>query len=297
MKTTIVILNFNTKDLLKKCIESIANQKWKYNFEIWVVDNDSDDGSVDIIKKSFPMVKILETGKNLGFAGGNNVALTKIKTKYCILLNSDTEVLPDSLDNLVDFMERSPSFGITSCKLVNKDGSLQANTGDLPFGLPLVTWISGLDDVFFIGDMLPSFHKKSKDYYNGEKEVGWVSGSAMMIKTEVIDKIGLLDDNLFMYAEDTDFCVRARESGFKVGWTDKAVIKHLGGGSSQEPTYRQWLGEFHGLLYLYKKYYGFFASIMLRLLFYIFIAARVLAYRLIGKKEVSEIYVKVLFNL
>lgn len=296
MELTIIILNYNTSELLKNCLNSIFEFEWNKKFEIWVVDNNSSDKSVEMVKKHFPKVKLMETGENLGFAGGNNIALRRVKSKYAMLLNSDTIVLDGSLDALVEFMNEG-HFGIGTCKLLNKDKSFQPNAGDLPFGMALFSWISGIDDIPFVGELLPSFHIKSEKIIKTNKNIGWVSGTAMIIKNEVIEKIGLLDNSLFMYAEDTDYCIRAKKAGFKIGWTDTAQIIHLGGGSLVEPSYRQWLGEFKGLIYLYKKYLGNLASFILRLSFYLFIIVRMIVFLIIGKGEISKIYGKVFMAL
>lgn len=289
---TVIILNYNTKDLLQDCLNSIFKNKWMINLEVWVVDNASTDNSLIMVKKNFPEVTILPSKKNLGFAGGNNVALRKITSEYALLLNSDTVVNSRVFDELISFA-KSSGYGLLSCKLVSKDETNQPNGGDLPYPLPVFFWLSGLDDLPLIGPFLPSFHKRNLK----EGEVGWVSGTAMLVLKKVIYKIGLLDEALFMYAEDTDYCLRAKRAGFRVGWTDRTRVIHLGGGSSADPSYRQWVGEFQGLLYVYKKYFGIFASFALRILFYLFICLRIIVFALFGKFNVSKIYAKILFTI
>lgn len=292
---TIVILNYNTRNLLDLCIKSIINKKWKYKLNILVVDNNSYDDSVEYIEKHYKQIRIIQNSKNLGFAGGINIGLKTVKTKYILLLNSDTEVKLKSIDKIVDFAENK-DFAISSCKLLTKDGRFQPNTGDLPFGFAIFFWLSGLDGLPVIGKFLPSFHRNDVSFYKNDREVGWVSGTAILIKDEVVQKIGLLDENLFMYTEDTDYCIRAKKAGFKIGWTPKAEIIHLGGGSLKEPQYRQWLGEFKGLCYLYKKYFGDFAEIFLKIQIYFFIIIRIIWFLVTGKINFSKIYAKILFN-
>lgn len=292
---TVVILNYNTRELLNLCLKSIVSKSWKYKLSLLAVDNNSIDDSVEYIKKHYKQVDIILNDKNLGFAGGNNIALRKVKTRYILLLNSDTEVRPKSIDELIDFAQKG-DFAISSCKLLNEDGSFQPNAGDLPFGFAIFSWLSGLDGFPVIGKFLPSFHRNDIIFYKNERQVGWVSGTAMLIRDDVIQKIGLLDENLFMYTEDTDYCIRAKKAGLKIGWTAKAEIIHLGGGSLKEPQYRQWLGEFEGLIYLYRKYFGEFSSMLLKIQIYFFIILRVIVFFLIGKINFSKIYAKVLFN-
>lgn len=297
MDLTIIILNFNTKNLLQNCLKSILDKSWKYKIEVLVVDNASDDNSVTMVRKNFPRVQIIESKKNLGFAGGNNLGLKKSQARYSLLLNSDTEVLEKSLDNLITFMDKT-DFGIGSCKLLNKDRSFQPNAGDLPFGLSLFSWLLGLDDLPFVSKKnLPSFHQKHEDYYKDNKEVGWVSGSVMIIKKEVLDKIGFLDEAIFMYGEDADFCFRAQKAGFKAGWTNSAQIIHLGGGSLKRATFSQWVGEFRGLIYFYKKYFGERPAFFLKILIYVFTFLRIIAFLVVGKPKISKVYAEVLVNL
>lgn len=297
MDLSIIIANFNTKQLLADCLESILKQDISSKFRVVVVDNGSSDGSVEMVEKKFPDVLVIKSDKNLGFSKANNLGIKAGGAKYYLLLNSDTIVPGKALESLVDFMERS-QFGVGSCKLKNKDGSFQPNAGDLPFGLPLFFWLSGWDDILpKIREYLPSFHRKFKSFYQGEREVGWVSGSVMIIKREVIEKIGVLDESIFMYCEDTDYCIRAKKAGFKVGWTDKVSIYHLGGGSSKNARLTQWIGEFKGLLYIYNKYLGWGMAFILRLGILLFMVVRMAAFFLTGKFSASKTYAKLLFSI
>lgn len=292
----IIVLSYNTKDLTLKCLDSILKKDWVVNYEVWVVDNASEDSTVESVREKYKQVKIIENSMNLGFTAGNNVGLKKAQAKFYLLLNSDTEILEKSIDNLFKFIKEN-NYGIASCKLLNKDKTLQPNAGELPFGLPLFVWISGLDDFIpFFRKHLPSFHRKYENYFNSSKEVGWVSGTAMIIRKEVFEKIGYLDENIFMYGEDTEYCIRAKRMGIKVGWTNNSSIIHLGGGSSKDPKYKQWLGEYKGLSYIYKKYCGIFEQLYLRLLIFIFTVLRMLAFFIIGRREASVTYAKILIN-
>lgn len=293
---TIVIISFNTRQLTVNCLKSIFEKEWKYKVDVCLVDNNSYDDSVKKVKELFPKTKILESNKNLGFTGGNNIAFKKINSKYVLLLNSDTIVTPYALDNLMDFIEEE-NLDIASCKLIDDKGRFQANAGELPALTPLLLWLSGLDDILGKFICVNSYQALNKCYYKHGRNVGWVSGSAMLVKKEVFKKIGFLDENIFMYGEDVEFCLRAKIAGLKIGWTDRAEIIHLGGGSSNYPKLNQWRGEFKGLLYIYKKYYGLSAAIFLRLLFYIFITLRALAFLFLGKFSYTKTYAKVIFSI
>ncbi|MFC1710105.1 glycosyltransferase family 2 protein [Patescibacteria group bacterium] len=295
---TIIIINFNTKDLTLACLNSIYKSKPKLSFQIVVIDNASKQDIKKDLKNKFPNVKFIKSNKNLGFAGGNNKVIRKIKgeSKYYLLLNSDTKVFKGSLDALKNYAKEN-EIGIASCKLTNPDGSFQPNAGRLPKPLPVFFWLSGLDDVLRFIVKLPSYQERNESYYEFDREVGWVSGSVMLIDEKVITTTGLLDEKIFMYCEDTDYCLRATKDGFKVGWTKSTKIMHIGGASSVKARYIQWLGEFKGLLYLYKKHYNTFLMYLLKITLYIFIFIRVIAFYIVGKPENAKTYAKILKNL
>lgn len=296
MDLTVIILSFNTKQLLKDCLKSIFDKKWKHHIKVLIVDNNSSDGSADMVKKNFPQVQLLESDKNLGFTAGNNLGLKDLQSKYALLLNSDTLVLDGSLDNLVNFMDTS-DYGIATCKLIDGAGKFQPNAGSLPTFLPMFFWLSGLDDILGHIFSINSYQEREIDYYSKDREVGWVSGTAFIIKNQVLKKIGVLDENIFMYGEDVEYCMRASREGIKVGFTNQTEIIHFGGKSTFAPKFNQWKGEFKGLLYIYNKYYGFLAVALLRVLIYIFIIFRIIAFSLIGKLEFSKTYAKVFISI
>lgn len=293
----VIILSYNTSQLTVKCLQTVFAQTKKIKFDVWVVDNNSSDDSVAKIKKLFPQIHLIESKENLGFPRGNNLALREASARYYLLLNSDTEILDGALDSLVEFMDRE-KFDIGSCYLVGPDGKLQPNVGELPLGWPLLVWLAGLDDYTLgLRQKLPSFHRQFEIYYQGEREVGWVSGSVMIISEAVYKKIGGLDEKIFMYGEDSEYCLRAKRAGFRVGWTDRARIKHLGGASSADPHFKQWVGEFKGLLYIYRKYYGILGQSILRAVIYLFVALRMIAFLILGKGRVCKTYAKVLASI
>jgi GT2 family glycosyltransferase len=290
----VVILNYNTKALTEKCIKSILDKKWRRKVKIVVVDNASNDGSLDYLKPKFKDVDFIASDRNLGFAGGNNLALKRYlnKAEYFLILNSDTEVLEGSLDKLYSFAKSG--FDICSPKLLNPDMSFQPSGGELPYFWPLFFWISGLDDIFRPILRLPSYQERNLKYFKDGALVGWVAGAAMLVSKKVFEKIGFLDDKIFMYGEDVDFCFRAKKAGFKIGFTDKAEIIHLGGASLDKPQLRQWLGEFRGLLYFYEKHFGELSRTFLLFLIYLFVALRSVAFLFVGKVSYAKTYAQIL---
>lgn len=293
---SVVILSYNTKNITLSCLTSIYKSKTSYSFEVLVVDNASGDDSVKAIKQEFPQLKLIESKVNLGFTGGNNLGIKHSNGKYVLLLNSDTEVFSNSLENLLQYAEQNRA-DILACKLVYPDGTFQPNGGELPTLFPLFSWLSGIDDIFRRFYRLPSYQERSNRYYQNGKGMGWVSGAVMLISKQVIDTIGGLDDQIFMYGEDVDYCWRAKQAGFKVVWTDEAVVMHIGGASSPNPRFNQWKGEFLGLLYLYNKYYGRLGAGILRLFIILFIVLRMLIFILLGRINYAQTYGTILKHL
>lgn len=293
MDLAIIIVSYNTRELTKQCLDSLFAHKILPEFEVWVVDNASTDGSVDMLQKYSDINLIIEDS-NLGFAKANNLAIKRAKAQYYLLLNSDTIVAENSINKLYTSAV-DQGFGISACKLLYTDMTFQPNGGDLPKFIPLMTWLTGLDDLArLIGVRLPSFHFSSQQQFN--TRIGWVAGTAMLVKSEVIEKIGVLDEKLFMYVEDVDYCWRAANKNFRIGWVADTSIIHIGGGSSKNPRISQWRGEFKGLTYMYNKYYGRGAAILLRFLIIIFGLLRMLGFGVMGKWDYVKAYGKVIIS-
>jgi len=295
-KLAVVILNYNTKGITVNCLESIFKNNIKFSKnDVYLVDNNSSDGSVKTISKKFVGINIIKNPKNDGFARGNNLALRKIhkKYEYVLLLNSDTVVSKDIFAQALKQNETF-EFDIFSVRLTYPNGKFQPNAGRLPNLLHVFVWLSGLDDIFRKIYPLPSYQERGLKFYKNGRQVGWVSGSFMMIKSRVFEKIGFLDEKIFMYGEDVDFCLRAAKNGFKIGFINRCSIVHIGGASSDKPKISQWKGEFLGLKYLYRKHYSIFGQLILAILIYVFILVRILVFLLIGKSDVSMNYAKII---
>lgn len=294
---SVIIVSYNTKRLTIDCLRSIFFQKTNIKFDVWLVDNNSQDQTIDSVKKLFPKVNITQNTQNLGFSKGNNLALRKISSEYVLLLNSDTNIKDYTFDGLINFAKKG-NFAVVACKLVNTDGSFQHNAGELPSLLNIISWLSGIDDLFNkLNINLPSYHLTDERYFQKNKQVGWVSGTAMLIRNEVFKKVGYLDEDIFMYTEDVEFCLRAKIADFKVGWTNNVQITHIGGASSKDPKLVQWRGEFKGLLYLYQKYYGNLAAVALKFIMYLFIILRILVFGIFGKYTYAKTYLQIITKI
>jgi len=229
---SIIMVSYNTEAILKKALTRVYAQKQFNDFEVIVVDNASRDGSCDMVKRDFPQVRLIEHDTNAGFAAGNNLGIAVARGEHVLLLNSDAFVFDDSLKASVDYMNAHPEVGIMGAQLVCEDGSPQPSAREFPS--PMQKWrvLSGLES------RRPSYETYF-DYYQADdvqipeaRKVGWVPGTYFLIRREVIDAIGLLDERFFMYFEEVDYCYRATQAGWDIVFNPAITVIHLGGQSS-----------------------------------------------------------------
>jgi GT2 family glycosyltransferase len=230
---SILIVNYNAGRLLKDCIKSIYRETLTIPFDIWVVDNNSQDNSITIIKQYYPKVNVIENRTNIGFAKANNMALSKSKTDYWLLLNPDTVVRDNAIEKVVKFMDRNPEVGIVGCRVLNEDGTLQfACRRSIPTPRVAFFRLSGLSRLFPNSKITAKYNLTYLDP-NETNEVDAVSGAFLMIRREVVDNIGMLDERFFMYGEELDWCLRTKKAGWTVMYYPDAEIIHYKGECSK----------------------------------------------------------------
>jgi GT2 family glycosyltransferase len=231
----ISIVSYNSLDFLKECLQSIFKNPPYLSYRVIVVDNASEDGTAEFLKKNYPEVSLIENKINIGFAAANNKAIKESCSQescsdYIVLLNSDCEVYEKSLDRMVQFMEENPDVGIAGPKIINSDGSIQLSCRRFPslFNAAAHT---------LLGDIFPD-NPFSKDYklagISRDKllKVDWVSGSCMIIRRKALDETGLLDEKYFMYVEDVDICYRMSRKNWAVFYVPDAIVMHHIAGSA-----------------------------------------------------------------
>ena len=213
MKCSIIIVNYKVPELLRTCIRSVQQQT-SVPYEIIVVDNDSNDHSVAMLRSEFPEVKVIASVKNLGFAAGNNLGLTYAVGEYIFYLNPDTELREDAVGKLCAILDEDERVGLAAPKLLNSDGSLQRSIRPF-YGF----WSSLFDNRFMaialrknprVARFMPGL--VSHEY---RQEVDWAKGAAFMVRRKVIDQIGAFDERFWIYAEEIDFCYRMKKRGWK----------------------------------------------------------------------------------
>ncbi len=241
------------KSLLRECLQSIYANTHTVSYEIIVVDNNSRDGTVEMLRGEFPAVRVIVNDHNAGFTRPTNQALQVSCGRYALLLNNDTVILPDALDRLVEFADAHPDAGIVTPKVLNRDGTLQKQCRR-SFATPwdLFCYFSGLARAFPTSPRFARYLVTYRDE-NETHAVDAVSGSCMLIRREVINQIGLLDERFFAYQEDADFCFRAHQAGWQVYYYPGAQIVHYAsqGGSRINPYRSIW--EWHRSYFLYYR--------------------------------------------
>ncbi|MBI4686408.1 MAG: glycosyltransferase family 2 protein [Nitrospirae bacterium] len=261
---SVVIVSYNTIGLLEACIRSVLSNLPTCS-EIIVVDNASTDGSSEMIKKTFSMVRLIENKENLGFGKANNQGITISRGQYILLLNSDAEIKPNAINIMINFIGEYPTIGMIGPRLLNDDGTTQPSVSTLPN-----LWYVFLR-MFRLKGLFPTFLKTValryglfghtvKSHFQSEAnkalEVDFITGACMLIRRDVIEQVGMFDENFFMYVEDVDLCKRIKESGWKIYYYPESEIVHFGGRSSGGACRDLSFVSYKSLYYYFRKHYG-----------------------------------------
>jgi GT2 family glycosyltransferase len=253
---SIIIVNWNTRDLLRDCLSSLFDDP-QADYEVIVVDNGSSDGSACMIRHEFPAVQLIENTQNDGYARANNLGIRSSCGRYLLLLNSDTLVSAGALPRLIDFMEQHPTAGACGPRLVRADGRPQSYAfgGDPTLGYLLRRGASQL-----------LLHRPLHDWATSATlAVDWVSGACLLARRAAIQQAGPLDERFFMYFEDNEWCLRIRKAGWSVYYYPAVEIVHLGGQSlARNPQAEQVY--YQSLTYFYTKHYSLLARWLLKAL-------------------------------
>lgn len=231
MDLSIIIVSWNVKAFLKKCLVSVFKEAGDLSIEVYVVDNASSDGSAEMVEKDFPNVQLIANKKNHGFAKANNQAIKECSGRYVLLLNPDTEILDNALPKMVKFMEDNKKIGVAGCKLLNPNGTLQSSVRMFPDLLSSTLVNLKLHHLKPFLHFLAK-HLGSNFNYGKNQEVNQVMGAFFMIRREVVKKIGVLDEGYYIWFEEVDYCARVLEkTDYLIYYTPDAKIIHYGGES------------------------------------------------------------------
>jgi hypothetical protein len=263
MDISVVIVGWNARRYLELCLGSLTEAPPRRSMEILVVDNASIDGSAEMIEAQFPQVKLIRNTENLGFSKGNNVAIRQCQGRYIALVNPDVVVLPGCLDALADFLDQNPKVGNTGPRVLNPDRTLQSSCRQFP-----TLWNN-----FCRATSLASVFKNSR-FFAGEhmfffphdrtQAVDVLVGCFSMIRRETFEAVGLLDEGLFMYGDDVDWCRRCRNAGWQVVFFPGAQAIHDQGKITASYPVRFAVAQQRSVLYYWAKHHGFFGVFGIR---------------------------------
>lgn len=268
---SIVIVNWNTHDLLAQCLESLVaspdlqisgllNQPETRHhspvtIKVLVVDNASTDGSAAMIRARFPWVRLVENRENVGFARANNQAIRESEGHYVLLLNPDTEVKSGALETLVRFADAHPQVGAVGPRLVNPDGTLQSSCHPTP------TLAGEVWRLFHLDVLWPyARYQMSAWDLDNPRRVDVIQGACLLLRRAALDQIGFLDEDYFMYSEEVDLCHRLKRAGWSLYWVPEAQVVHYGGRSTQQVAAEMFLQLYQSKLLYFRKHHGWLAA-------------------------------------
>ena len=292
MFLSIIIVSYNTKDLVKNCLQTVFGSNINFPFEVIVVDNNSGDGTVEMINEEFKEVKLIVNSKNLGYGRANNQGMKLAKGKYILLLNSDTEIINDVITKMVEWLEKRSEVGAVGCQLLYKNGKVQQSAGFIPKLSKIFYWATFLDDLPILRDIIKPYHVSDINFYKKEHEVGWVTGAFFLLRKEIFEKLGGFDEKIFMYTEEIEWCMKIKKAGWKIFYTPKTSVYHLKSASPRNLNENAIIFEYKGLIYLFSKYKPKWEMIFLPSILRLGAFLRRLRFSIIGDKQKAELYAK-----
>lgn len=261
MRLSIITVSWNTRDLLNRCLVTVKEELARMpnvESEVFVIDNDSHDGSADMVASEHPWVRLVRNKENLGFAKANNQALKETTSDYVLLLNPDTEVYPGAISTLIEFFQNNPKCGVVAPQLLNTDGSVQRSCRAFPTFIGMLYELIGLSKMFPAGSSQGTKFRAYKmlDWNHDDKrEVDQPEGAALLIRRTVLDEVGLLDEGYFMLFEEVDWCYRVKQHGWQIWFDPDAKIVHHYGQSIKQVKARMILSSHRGLYRFWRKHY------------------------------------------
>lgn len=277
LDVSIIIVNWNTRDLLADCLDSITQTASDLIFEIIVVDNASTDDSQTMVRQRFPHVRLIANQENVGFARANNQGMAASSGRHALLLNSDALLTPGALQALVSLADAKPRAGIVGAQLLNPDGSFQASHTTFPNLWQEFLILSGIGRLLR-GRWYPSHGPEEG---KGPQIVDYVEGACLLVRRKAFEDVGGLDEDYFMYAEEVDWCYDMREKGWQVWYQPAAEVIHLGGGSSRNRRTQREGDLYRSRVRFFRKHYGDIAARLLKLQIYGFTAVKIAVHGLL----------------
>jgi GT2 family glycosyltransferase len=261
----IVIVTYNSRSYLDDCLRSILSAPSAVSYEIIIVDNNSTDGTVDLVERNHPSVRLIRNPGNTGFAAANNLAIRSLQSRYVMVLNPDTVVQYDTLGALVQFMDSHPAAWAAGPQMLNGDGTLQRTGVRFPSNWNILV------ETFFLDRLFPNstLFGRHKEYYHDSakpRKVDYLQGSCLIVRSDAIHTIGGMDENFFMYFEETDWCFRMKDAGGEVMYAPVGKVVHYGGGEFAHYDKQRLVHYHRSLLLFYRKHYSIISGLSLRLI-------------------------------
>lgn len=251
---SIVIVSWNTREVLRNCLASVFAGAASLNVEVLVVDNASNDGSAEMVRNCFPRATLTVNTENRGFAAANNQAIRTAAGRHILLLNSDTVLLGNVLADSVKYMDEHPQVGVFGCRVLNADSSLQLTCQRYPSVVNCCLAASGLAHLPWpkvVG------REQMLDWdRNDDREVDVVSGCYMLVRAEGVQRVGLLDEAFFFCGEEADWCKRFRDGGWQLRFAPIGEIIHIGNVSGEQHRYQRDIMLSEGIIRFHRKHYG-----------------------------------------
>lgn len=309
MDLSIIVVNWNTRDLLAQCLSSVFSSQSTSgeqdqtatgdnvglqagdrprSTEVFVVDNASSDGSAEMVRKRFPQVRLIENRENMGFARANNQAIRESSGRFVLLLNSDTIVQPGALSWMVAFMETHGEAGIVGGNILNADGTRQYCFARFPTLLSEIALALGLDTHF----PFSTWFGPRLDIDDESISADWVGGAALMVRRQALDRAGLLDESYFMYSEEVDLAYRIRCAGWKTCVLRDARIIHLGQQSSRRAPAAMKVQLFRSKVLYFTKHHGSGEAAVLDFVFAVSIIVKCFLYRLQRRDDLAGLWLE-----
>lgn len=266
---SIVLVCWNNKAYLEPCLKSLYEGGLKSSFDVVVVDNGSTDGSQEMLRAMYPDVKIIENGRNVGLSKASNQGIEATTGKYVLLLNNDTIVNAAALDGMVEYLDAHPEAGAVGGKLLNEDGSFQGGYATFSNLLEEFLIATNLGERIWPG--YPS-HRDS----DREIPVGWLSSACLLVRRAALEKVGLLDEQYFIYGDEADLQYRLNRAGWQVVYLPHLTTIHYGGRSMNRWKRRKMV--YRGKLLFYQKNYGWLRTTLLRIMFGVFSVLKIIVW-------------------
>lgn len=293
LDVSVIVVNWNTREILRDCLASTFQETKSLKMEVIVIDNASSDGSVEMVREKFPEVILIANTENRGFAAANNQGIEIAKGRYLLLLNSDTVVLDGAIEKTVAYADNLQDTAVVGCRVLNPDRSLQPTCFMFP---SVLNWLLFATYLYKIFPRSKFFGRERMSWWlrDDEREVDVVTGCYMLVSRSAVEDVGLLDERFFMYAEETDWCFRFRQRGWKNRFMPYAEIIHIGGASApKKSAHRARVANESFKRYMFKHWSPLraWAGVLLIGVFYLTRLAAVIPMKMINPKRIESGFV------